>query len=127
MERLDQYDVKPRAMMNYLAHYGWHFNKNMCKFALKHLPKKSTILEKSKIDSILQSNNITLQNNKLYDYIYVANYAMSMYYDTTLLDEKHLANYIKDTFDTEEDDLVFTEWYARMCRLGIPIDWESMI
>ena len=67
MERLDQYDIKPKAMLNYLAHCGWHFNKPMCKFALKHLPKKSNILEKSKIDSMLQSHNITLQNNQLYD------------------------------------------------------------
>lgn len=127
MERLDQYDVKPKAMLNYLAHCGWHFNKSMCKFALKHLPKKSNILEKSKIDSMLQSHNITLQNNQLYDYIYVANYAMSVYYGSALIDEKSLVNYIKDTIDTEQDDMIFTQWYAKMCRLGIPIDWENMI
>lgn len=27
MESLDQYEQKPKAMLNYLAFYGWHFNK----------------------------------------------------------------------------------------------------
>lgn len=76
---------------------------------------------------MLQSHNITLQNNQLYDYIYVANYAMSVYYGSALIDEKSLVNYIKDTIDTEQDDMIFTQWYAKMCRLGIPIDWENMI
>ena len=52
---------------------------------------------------------------------------MSVYYGSALIDEKSLVNYIKDTIDTEQDDMIFTQWYAKMCRLGIPIDWENMI
>ncbi len=126
-ERLDQYDVKPRGMINYLSHYGWHFNKNMCKFALKHLPKKINSFDKEKIDSLLQTYNITLENNQLYDYVYITNYAMSMYFGSSITNEKTLMLYVKDTIDKNEDGVIFTQWYASMCKLGTPIEWEDML
>ena len=122
-ERLDQYDVKPKAMINYLSHYGWHFNRKMCKFALKHLLRKvKNLLDKERTDIMLQTYDITLENNQLYDYVYVINYALSMYFESSLPSEKYLILYLKDTIDSTEDGLIFTKWYSTMCKLGIPID-----
>lgn len=32
--RLDNYEVKPSGMDNYLQNYGWHFSKKMCEWAV---------------------------------------------------------------------------------------------
>jgi hypothetical protein len=32
--RLDNYEVKPAGMDNYLQNYGWHFSKKMCEWAV---------------------------------------------------------------------------------------------
>lgn len=126
-ERLDQYDTRPSAMVNYLSHYGWHFSKNMCEFALKHLPKKVAVLDRDKIDSLLKTYGITLENNQLYDYVYVTNYCLSVQFGSAIPDDKHLAHFVKNEIDLNEDGMIFTKWYASMCKLGIPIDWKDML
>ncbi len=126
-ERLDTYDARPKAMSNYLSNYGWHFNKHMCMFALEHLPKEISILDKDKVDSLLKTYGIKLNHNQLYDYIYVINYGMAMYFNSSIQNEKSLVLYLKDTIENSEEGLVFTKWYAEMCKLGIPIEWEDML
>lgn len=54
-------------------------------------------------------------------------YRPSTYYKSSIQDEKSLALFVKDTIDSNEDGLIFTKWYATMCRLGIPINWEDML
>lgn len=34
---------------------------------------------------------------------------------------------VKDTIDKNKEGIIFTQWYASMCKLGIPIEWEDMI
>ena len=48
---------------------------------------------------------------------------------SSIEDELHLARYIKNVIDDPDgyDGMVFTHWYADMCKKGIPIDWEKMI
>lgn len=125
-ESLDQYVERPREMTNYLSNYGWHFNKKMLNFALSHLPREVSYMDKDKIDSLLKTYNISLPKDSLYDYVYVANYCLSVYYRSAITDEKQLALYVKDTMESEEG-VIFTKWYSTMCRLGIPIEWEDMI
>ena len=83
-------------------------------------------MDKDKIDSLLKTYNISLPKDSLYDYVYVANYCLSVYYRSAITDEKQLALYVKDTMESEEG-IIFTKWYSTMCRLGIPIEWEDMI
>lgn len=49
-----------------------------------------------------------------------------MFYGTSIIDEKHLAMFIKDVLE-KEGDLVFNRWYADTAKRGIPIEWEEMI
>ena len=125
MRSLDVYEAKPKDMIRYLSYYGWHFNKKMCQFALKQLHSKT--IDKDKVDTLLSTYNIELENNYSYDYVYVANYGLVYYLKSSIPDEKCLAQYIKDTIDKQDSELAFTQWYASMCRLGIPIDWEDML
>lgn len=137
-ESLDQYDVLPPAMVNYLRHYGRHFNKKLCEFATKKMriseeddedEKEFKPISKEKVDTILNNYNIKLKHNQLHDYIYVANMCKADFYGSSIEDDKHFALYIKDVIDDVDgyDGLVFNRWYADMCRKGIAIDWEEML
>lgn len=134
-ESLDQYDVLPPAMINYLRHYGRHFNKKLCDFTTKRMQsseddeKEFKPISKEKVDTILSNYNIKLKNNQLYDYVYVANMCKADFYGSSIEDDKHFALYIKDVIDDVDgyDGLVFNRWYADMCRKGIAIDWEEML
>lgn len=123
-EDFTEYDIKPEGFINYLRYYGQHFNKKLCDFACKQLPKRD--YTKEKLDVLLQANNIELKNNKLHDAVYVANWCKSILYGSSITDEKKLVLFLKDIFD-KESDLIFNRWYADMAKLGIPIDWDEMI
>jgi len=51
------------------------------------------------------------------------------YLGSSIVDDLHLAKYIKDTIDDVDgyDGIAFNRWYADMCRKGIVINWEEMI
>ena len=133
---LTQYDIKPEYMVNYLRYNGPHFNKKLCQFAVSMMEKKvgSTMVKitpytKENIDQILQRNGIKLEHNQLYDYVYVANMCKADFLGSSVVDENHLAKYVKDVIDDADayDGIVLNRWYADMCRKGIAIDWENMI
>lgn len=133
---LTQFDIKPEGMINYLRYNGPHFNKKLCEFAVSKMYKKVGNVKvkiqaytKEQVDNILSANNIRLQNNQLYDYVYVANMCKADFLNSSVKDEMHLAKYVKDVIDDDDayDGIVFNRWYADMCKQGIPIDWEEMI
>lgn len=134
---LTQYDIKPEAMTNYLRYNGPHFNKKLLNFAASKMTKKGIDNKEiplvphtiEQVDNLLRMNNINLENNQLYDYVFVANMCKADYLGSSVIDEMHLAKYIKDTIDDVDgyDGLVFNRWYADMCRKGIVINWEEMI
>ena len=79
---LDIYDDMPKYMRNYLQHYGWHFNKALCDYAVSLMKKGGKKLEpltKEYVDKVLQQNNINLSNNIGCDYIFVANMCKADY------------------------------------------------
>ena len=123
-EDFTEYDVKPKEFLNDLRYYGPHFNKKLCEFACSNLEKKE--YTKEKLDQLLQAYNIQIKNSKLLDYVYLANWCKSVLYGSSIIDEKHLALFIKDILD-KEGDLVFNRWYADMAKLGIPIEWEDVL
>ena len=123
-EDFTEYDVKPKEFLNYLRYYGPHFNKKLCEFACSNLEKKE--YTKEKLDQLLQAYNIQIKKSKLLDYVYLANWCKSVLYGSSIIDEKHLALFIKDILD-KEGDLVFNRWYADMAKLGIPIEWEDVL
>jgi len=81
------------------------------------------------VDKILSVNNTLLENNQLYDYVYVANMCKADFLGSSIQDDLHMAKYIKDVIDDDDayDGIVFNRWYADMCRKGIAINWEDMI
>ena len=126
---LDIYDDRPISMKRYLKYYGQHFNKKLCDFAVSKMNHGKQPVNKEKVDEALKNYNIKLENNELYDYIYVYNMGNNDFMGSSILDERHLAMYVKDVIDDKDgyDGIVFNRWYADTVTLGIPIDWEEML
>lgn len=133
---LTQYDIKPEGLVNYLRYNGPHFNKKLFEFAISNMTVRSgstqvklSPFSKEQIDNILRVNGIKLENNQLYDYLYVANMCKADFWGSSITSESQLAKYIKDVIDDVDgyDGIVFNRWYADMCRKGIVIDWEEMV
>ena len=126
---LDIYDDRPTSMKRYLKYYGWHFNKELCDFAVSKMKHGKQPYTKEKVDELLSKYNINLEHNELYDYVFVANMGNNDFMGSSILDERHLAMYVKDVIDDEDgyDGIVFNRWYADMVKLGIPIEWDEVV
>lgn len=137
-DSLDIYDEMPEDMVNYLRYNGRHFNKKLCEFAVSKMKSKNSstgeleklkAISKEAIDNLLKTYKIEIENNQLYDYIFVANMCKADFLGSSIPDEQHLAKYIKDVIDDADayDGIVFNRWYADMCRQGIAIDWSEVL
>lgn len=126
---LDVYDDRPVSMKRYLKYYGQHFNKKLSDFAVSKMEHGKNPITKERADEILERNGIKLKNNELYDYVYVINMGNNDFMGSSIVDERHLALYVKDVIDDEDgyDGIVFNRWYADTVSNGIPIEWEEMI
>jgi len=126
---LDLYDDRPTSMIRYLKYYGQHFNKKLCDFAVSKMKHGKQPMSKEKVDELLKNHNIKLENNELYDYVFVCNMGNNDFMGSSILDERHLALYIKDVIDDKDgyDGIVFNRWYADMVTSGIPIEWDEML
>ena len=127
--RLDFYDERPTSMKRYLRYYGEHFNKKLCDFAVSKMKHGKAPVLKEKIDEILAKHSINLEHGELYDYVYVYNMGNNDFMGSSIIDEKHLALYVKDVIDDKDgyDGIVFNRWYADTVIQGIPVEWEDML
>ena len=137
-DSLDIYDELPEDMFNYLSHNGRHFNNKLCDFAVSKMKvrrsstgelEKLKPITKETLDSLLKTYRIELEENQLYDYVFVANMCKADFLGSSVSDEQHLCKYVKDVIDDVDayDGIVFNRWYADMCRQGIPISWVDML
>ena len=125
-------------MEAYLSNFGWHFNKKMCDFAVSLMKKinpatgkKERIepISKEKVEELLTKYGMKLDNNSLYDFVYVANMGKADFFKSSIPDEQHLAVYVKDVIDDPDapDGTTMRRWYATMIAAGEPIEWDVMI
>lgn len=117
----------------YLAENGWHFNKKACEYAVQYLKDRNKKpikpYSKEEVDELLKRQNVSLENNKGWDYVYVANMAKSDMDGSPLSDDRSIAAYIKIVIDDADaaDGEVMACWYVKMLRRHIPIDWEMFL
>lgn len=124
-------ETQPECMTHYIEKYGEHFNEKLCNFAVSKMSKYSEVIkpiDKDTVDTLLEAYSITLDHNKLWDYVFVANMCKADFYGSSIADELHLAKYIKDVIDDDDayDGIVFNRWYSDMYKKDIDIDWKSM-
>ena len=137
-EALTTYDAIPKEMIDYLSNYGRHFNRKLLKFAVSKMKRKDSStggltklipFTKEEVDSILSKYGIEIENNQLYDYVYVANMCKADFYGSSIPNDQYMALYVKDVIDDDDayDGIVFNRWYADMRHNGVAIDWEEML
>lgn len=135
--RLDAREVFPSGMEEYLSQYGWHFSKKMCEWAVSRMYKRNSLdkkipiqsWNKDSVDKLLNKYGVTIENKIGYDYVFAANMCISDYYGSSIIDEQHVALFIKDYVDDPDgyEELPFTRFYADCIGSGVPINWEDML
>lgn len=134
MERLDYYDIIPKGMDAYLSQHGRHFSKPMLEWAVSMMRdrngNKIGIPDKKKFDEKLKVYNISLKRNEgYYDGPYVWAMATADYFGSSVIDEQHLAMYVRDYIDDPDGNptRAFDEFYANCIAKGVDVPWEDMI
>ena len=131
-----QYDNHPEGMIIYMRNYGPHFSKKLYEFAVSKMykvengkEKDIAKMSKEEVDNMLNKYGIKLKYNQLCDAAYVACMCKADFLGSSIVDEQHMALYIKDVIDDVDapDGLVFNRFYADCCYKGIAIDWEDML
>ena len=131
--RLDYYDILPEGMDAYLSHYGWHFSKKMCEWAVSHMVDRNgkEVMMKSleDIDTILKNSNVKLENDFGYDKVFVYHMGVSDYLWDSIPDEVHNARYVKNVLDDKDgyEGIAFSRFLADCNGKGIPVLWADMI
>lgn len=120
------------SMKEYLSIYGWHFSKKMCEWAVSMMKNKAgkiTPYSKEDVSRLLKNNGIELEKDAGYDSVYIANMAKADFLNSSIVDESHLAKYIKDVIDDPDGycGLVFMRFYADCRGSKTPIIWEDLI
>jgi hypothetical protein len=135
---LTDYNPIPDDMRAYLRNYDYSFSRKACEFAVSLMRKDNPVTKKpepiepwsrEQVDDLLKRNNITLENNIGYNYVYVANMLRADKFKSSIPDEAHLALGIKDVIDDVDCSpyCVFLEWMAKMDGNGEPIEWSELI
>lgn len=137
-QSLDLWDDFPPEAKLYFKNFGLHFNAKAIKLAVSEMKRKNTATNKiekiepwskDEVDELLKRHNITLENNVLHDYVFVANMAKADYFKSCLPTEKEVALYIKDVIDDPDavDGQVFNRWFSDRMLQGLPIDWAEIL
>ena len=133
MDRLDYYDILPEGMDAYLSHYGWHFSKKMCEWAVSKMRdrggKPVVMKTKEQVERILATFGVQLENDNGYDKVFVMHMGISDYLGGSIPDEAHLARYVKEVLDDRDgyEGIAFSRFFADCNGKGVPIIWEDMI
>lgn len=133
--RLDARSTFPKGMEEYLQYYGWHFSKRMEEWAASKMYKEIngkrayiTAYTKEDVEALMERSGVECKDIT-YDAVYVANMAKADFLGSSIIDEVHLAKYIKDVCQDPDgyEGMQFTRFYADCIGSGTPINWEDMI
>lgn len=132
-ERIDDFEIMPRGMREYLSYHGRHFSKPLYEWAVSMMVdkegNKSKTVSKDAFDEKMKALGVTVKNDMGYDLPYVWAMASSDYLGSSIADEAHLAKFVKDYADDKDGSKTraFDEFYAKTLALGIPIVWEDVL
>lgn len=117
----------------YMRLYGPHFTKELCNFAVSLMSNdkgKITPITKEWLEEKLKARDITLQYNKMYDAVYVANMCKADYLGDAVPDNDYnLCMYVKKTIDDPDgyDGQPFYRWLSDIEGMHIPVDWSEFV
>lgn len=135
--RLDARDKFPSGMEEYLAQNGWHFSKKMVDWATEGMYKEDSSgkrikmqpMLKNDVDELLKRHGVVIKNKFGYDYVFAANMCRADYFGSSVIDELHLALFVKDYVDDPDGypELPFTRFYGDCIGTGKAIPWEDVL
>lgn len=120
-------------MEEYLEDYGYHFNKRLFEFAVDMMEDRNgqqlKPWDKQKTSEFLKAHGVSLKNDMGHDAAYVLNMARADYFGSSIVDEQHLAMFVKDYLDDEDGSITraFDEFCIKCVALGIPIFWDELL
>ena len=120
-------------MEEYLEDYGFHFNKRLFEFAVEMMEDRNgqplKPWDKQKSTDFLKANGVSLKNDMGHDAAYVLNMARADYFGSSIVDDPHLAMFVKDYLDDRDGSptRAFDEFYIKTVAMGIPIFWDEMM
>lgn len=132
-ERIDDFEIMPRGMREYLSYHGRHFSKPLYEWAVSMMVdrdgNKAKTVSKEAFDEKMKTLGVTIKNDMGYDLPYIWAMASSDYMGSSIVDETHLAKFVKDYADDRDGSKTraFDEFYAKTLALGIPIVWEDVL
>lgn len=135
---LSSFDDIPQGMKKYLQHYGYHFSRAMAEDAVRHMYKKNPTtnkeekvepVTKEKLDEMFKKHNVTIDNDVMYDGVYLYGMIMADFWGKSITTEQQAVAHIKCMLDDVDkpDGYIFNRYYADACFSGYPIDWEEML
>lgn len=127
----------PEDMRTYLSYYGTNFSKRLYEFAVHNMYRETADgkIEKVKpmtaeeLKSLLAKYKIEIENNDLYNAMYIAAMVRADFWGSSIEDEEHLAKYVEDVIcdvDAAEGQ-VFARYLADCSVKGCIIHWNEMI
>lgn len=119
------------SMEDYIKRNGPHFTEKLCKFAVDRMSTKYGKLEaytKAQVDEMLRVHNVDIKQKNNYDYVFVANMCKADYLYSSVIDEHHLCDYIKDVLEDPDgyEGIAFIRWAADIEYNKVKIDWDEM-
>jgi hypothetical protein len=71
----------------------------------------------------MKLHGVSLENNSGYDHVYIANMCRADFYGSSVIDDRHLAMFVKDYVDDADayNGMPFTRFYADCVGSGTPI------
>lgn len=121
------------ALEEYIDTYGYHFNKELYEWAVSLMRDRSGSKVKAKtkeeVEALLQSNGVTIKNNKGWDVPYV--YAM-LYADcwgSSYETDKHLALGVMDFLDDPDGtpSKAFDHFVVDLKSKREPVFWSDFL
>ena len=134
---MGSYDEIPEGMKHYINNYGCHFNKKLYEEAVSRMFKEDEEgneerikpYSKEQVDRFLESHDIKLKRNKMYDACYVASMCKADYFGKSVPDERHMAMFIRDMIEDPDaiEGFIFNRFIADQMFMNNPIEWEDAI
>ena len=129
---LTQFDIMPAEMINYLRYNGPHFSKALANFAISKMKKDGKKLQpisEEQTETILKNAGVQIQNDNLYDTLYVINMAKADFFGSSITTDNALAKFVKDYLDDEDgyDGIAFNRFLSDCARKGVVIKWDKML
>ena len=125
--------ISTKHYRKYQRLYGPHFTKELCDFAVSLMQDDKGAIEpitKNQLEEKMKAQNITLEYNKLYDAVYVANMCKADYIGSAVPNNDYnLCMYVKKTIDDPDgyDGQPFNRWMSDILGMHIPVDWSEFV